>query len=56
MKTTLEKGIKFGHIKVDLLTEANVWMMSKSTLGRMMKKIREKNAIKGISTARPGHY
>lgn len=52
--TILEKGIAFGHIKTDLLTEAKVQAMSRSTLGRMMKKIREKNAIKGISTTRPG--
>ncbi len=54
VKTTLEKGIKFGHLKIDPLTEMKVVMMSKSTLGRMMKKIREKNVIKGISTTRPG--
>ena len=44
VETTLEKGIKFGHIKVDPLTEMKVVLMSKSTLDRMMKKIREKNA------------
>lgn len=52
--TMMEKGIAFGHIKTDPLTEAKVRMMSASTLGRMMKKIREKHAIKGISTTRPG--
>lgn len=54
MGTMLEKGIAFGHIKTDLITEAKVHTMSKGTLDRMMKKIREKNAIKGISTTRPG--
>ncbi len=54
MSTMLEKGIVFGHIKTDLITEAKVQAMSKGTLDRMMKKIREKNAIKGISTTRPG--
>ena len=54
MSTVLEKGIAFGHIKTDLLTEAKVRAMSKSTLGRMMKKIREKHAIKGLSMTRPG--
>jgi hypothetical protein len=54
MGVILEKGIAFGHIESDLITEAKVRAMSKSTLGRMMKKIREKNAIKGISTTRPG--
>ena len=52
--TTLEKGITFGHIKVDLMTEAKVTMMSISTLKRMVTTIREKNIIKGISTTRPG--
>lgn len=52
--TMLEKGIAFGHIKTDLLTEAKVQMMSKGTLDRMMRRIREKNSIKGISTTRPG--
>ncbi|KKW05609.1 MAG: hypothetical protein UY39_C0055G0001 [Candidatus Kaiserbacteria bacterium GW2011_GWC2_49_12] len=52
--TVLEKGIAFGHIKTDLITEAKVRVMSKGTLDRMMKRIREKNAIKGISTTRPG--
>lgn len=54
ISTMLEKGIAFRHIKTDPLTEAKVRMMSKSTLDRMMKRIREKNAIKGISTTRPG--
>lgn len=54
LKTMLDKGITFGHIKTDLITEAKVCAMSKGTLDRMMKKIREKNAIKGISTTRPG--
>lgn len=54
ISTMLEKGIAFGHIKTDLITEAKVCAMSKGTLDRMMKKIREKNAIKGISTTRPG--
>lgn len=54
VSTMLEKGIAFGHIKTNLLTEAKVRMMSKSTLGRMMTRIREKNALKGISTTRPG--
>ena len=52
--TMLEKGIAFGHIKTDPITEAKVRIMSKGTLDRMMKKIREKHAIKGISTTRPG--
>lgn len=51
---TLDKGMRFGHIRADPMTEAKVRMMSASTLGRMMKKIREKHAIKGISTTRPG--
>lgn len=55
MDTMLEKGVAFGHIKTDVITEAKVCAMSKSTLGRMMKKIREKNAIKGISTTRSGN-
>lgn len=54
ISTMIEKGIAFGHIKTDLITEAKVCAMSKGTLDRMMKKIREKNAIKGISTTRPG--
>ena len=52
--TTLEKGISFGHIKVDLITEAKVSMISISTLKRMVTTIREKNMVKGISTTRPG--
>lgn len=54
MGTMLQKGIAFGHIKTDPLTEAKVQMMSKGTLDRMMRRIREKNSIKGISTTRPG--
>lgn len=52
--TMLEKGIAFGHIKTDPLSEANVRAMSQSTLGRMVARVRERNAIKGISTTRPG--
>lgn len=52
--TTLERGIRFGHIAVDPITEMKVSTMSTSTLGRMVKKIREKSRIKGISTTRPG--
>lgn len=51
---TLEKGITFGHITIDLITEAKVSMMSISTLKRMVGTIREKNMVKGISTTRPG--
>ena len=54
LTTTLEKGITFGHIKVDPITEAKVAMMSVSTLKRMVTTIREKNMIQGISTTRPG--
>jgi hypothetical protein len=54
IKTVLEKGIKFGHIKTDAITEMKVLAMSKSTLDRMVTRIRERNAIKGISTTRPG--
>lgn len=54
IKTVLDKGIAFGHIKTDLITEAKVRAMSKGTLDRMMKKIREKNSLHGISTTRPG--
>jgi hypothetical protein len=50
----LEKGIKFGHIKTDPITEMKVRAMSKSTLGRIIVRVRERNAIKGISTTRPG--
>lgn len=50
----LDKGIKFGHIKVDPITEIKVRAISKSTLDRMIKRVRERNAIKGISTTRPG--
>lgn len=52
--TILDKGIRFKHIKTDLITEAKVRAMSKGTLDRMMRRIREKNSIKGISTTRPG--
>lgn len=54
LATTLEKGITFGHIKVDPITEAKVAMMSVSTLKRMVTTIRKKNMIQGISTTRPG--
>jgi len=54
IKTVLEKGIKFGHIKTDAITEMKVLAMSKSTLDRMVTRIRKRNAIKGISTTRPG--
>ena len=54
MKTMLEKGIRFGHIKTDLLTEAKVLSMSKSTLDRMVARVRKRNSIKGLSTTRPG--
>lgn len=54
IKTVLEKGIKFGHIKTDAITEMKVLAMSKSTLDRMVTRIRERSAIKGISTTRPG--
>lgn len=54
IKTVLEKGIKFGHIKTDAITEMKVLAMSKSTLDRMVTRIRERSALKGISTTRPG--
>lgn len=54
IETMLEKGIRFGHIKTDPVTEARVRMMSRSTLDRMVARVRERNAIKGISTTRPG--
>lgn len=54
IKIVLEKGIKFGHIKTDPLTEAKVLSMSKSTLDRMVASVRKRNSIKGISTTRPG--
>ncbi len=54
IKTILEKGIKFGHIKTDAITEMKVLAMSKSTLDRMVTRVRARNAIKGISTTRPG--
>lgn len=50
----LSKGIKFGHIKIDPITEMKVKAMSRSTLDRMIARVRERNAIKGISTTRPG--
>src|SRR3989344_3242800 len=53
-ETILEKGIEFGHIKVDPMTEMKVRVMSRSTLDRMISRVRERNAIKGISTTRPG--
>jgi hypothetical protein len=52
----LEKGIQFGHIKTDAVTEMKVCVMSKSTLDRMVGRIRERNTIKGISTTRPGVF
>ena len=52
--TILEKGIKFKHIKTDPITEMKVRVMSKSTLDRMIVRVRERNALKGISTTRPG--
>lgn len=54
IKTMLEKGIAFGHIKTDSITIEKVLGMSKSTLDRIMIHIRKKHAIKGISTTRPG--
>ena len=54
ISTILDKGIKFGHIKVDPITEMKVRAMSKSTLDRMICRVRLRNSIKGISTTRPG--
>jgi hypothetical protein len=54
VRTVLEKGIKFGHIKTDAVTEMKVLAMSKSTLDRMVTRIRKRNTLKGISTTRPG--
>jgi len=54
MSIILEKGIKFGHIKTDSMTEMKVRTMSRSTLDRMLVRVRERNSIKGISTTRPG--
>lgn len=54
LRTILEKGVAFGHIKTDPMTEAKVVSMSKSTLDRMVTQIRRRNSIKGISTTRPG--
>ena len=54
LNTILEKGISFGHIKIDPITEMKVKAMSRSTLDRMIIRARERNAIKGISTTRPG--
>jgi len=54
IKVVLEKGIRFGHIKTDPLTEAKVLSMSKSTLDRMVASVRKRNSIKGLSTTRPG--
>ncbi len=56
IKTILEKGIEFGHIKTDPITELKVLTMSKSTLDRMVSRVRTRNAIKGISTTRPGVF
>ena len=50
----LEKGIKFGHIKTDPITEMKIQAMSRSTLDRMVARIRERNTLRGISTTRPG--
>ena len=52
----LEKGIKFGHIKIDPITEMKVLAMSKSTLDRMVSRVQARNTIKGISTTRPGVF
>lgn len=54
LSSTLEKGITFGHIIIDSMTEAKVSMISVSTLKRIVTRIREKNMVKGISTTRPG--
>jgi len=54
ISTMLSKGIEFGHIKIDPITEMKVGAMSRSTLDRMIARVRERNAIKGISTTRPG--
>ena len=54
VKTMLEKGIAFGHIQTDPITEMKILTMSRSTLDRMITRVRERNAIKGISTTRPG--
>jgi hypothetical protein len=54
LRTVLEKGIVFGHIKTDPITEAKITTMSVSTLGRMVSRIRARMALKGISTTRPG--
>jgi hypothetical protein len=56
IRTVLEKGIQFGHIKTDPVIEMKVLAMSKSTLGRMTTRIQERNSIKGISTTRPGVF
>ena len=56
IKTVLEKGIKFGHIKIDPITELKVISMSESTLDRMIVRVKERNTIKGISTTRPGTF
>ena len=52
----LDKGIEFGHLKVDLITEMKVRKISKSTLDRMIVRIKERSVIKGISTTRPGKF
>lgn len=52
--TMLGKGIAFGHIKTDPMTEMKVRAMSRSTLDRTLARVRKRNAIKGISTTRPG--
>lgn len=56
IKTILEKGVNFGHIKTDPLTEAKILSMSASTLDRMVARVRARNALKGISTTRPGVF
>jgi hypothetical protein len=54
IQTVVDKGIEFGHIKTDLITEMKVRTISRSTLDRMVQRVRARNAIKGISTTRPG--
>lgn len=54
LTTMLEKGIVFGHIRCDPVTEMKIRAMSKSTLDRMVARVRARNTIKGISTTRPG--
>ena len=54
LNTMLEKGMRFGHIKIDPVTELKVRAISRSTLERMIKTARERNMLKGLSTTRPG--